>query len=64
MPIKYLITGISGFVAGHFIEYLLAEKTDVEIYGICQNVPNFSFLSSINKKKSRHFTFLFLTEPQ
>ena len=30
---KYLITGISGFVGGHYLEYLFAEKPDAEIVG-------------------------------
>ena len=39
---KILITGISGFVAKHFVEYLSTLKEDVEVFGLYnQNKPVF-----------------------
>ena len=37
---KILITGISGFVGGHFVNYLTTHRHDLEIHGInrrCQH---------------------------
>jgi len=31
---KYLITGVSGFVAGHYLEYLANNDPDAEVTGI------------------------------
>ncbi|WP_418791095.1 GDP-mannose 4,6-dehydratase [Phosphitispora sp. TUW77] len=41
---KYLFTGISGFVGGHFVEHLLHEEKDCQIIGISKHEPEFSFL--------------------
>ena len=41
---KYLITGISGFVGGYYLEYLFAEKPCAEIIGIDAYRPKFQFL--------------------
>ena len=38
---KYLITGVSGFVGGHYLEYLIAKKPDVHISGIDISSPGF-----------------------
>ncbi len=40
---KMLITGFSGFVSWHFIEYLYAKKTSMEVYGIDIRSPQFDF---------------------
>ncbi len=36
---KYLITGFSGFVAGHFIDYLYNENIECEILGLDRGTP-------------------------
>lgn len=38
---KLLITGFSGFVAQHFLDYLYAKKVKVEIYGIDVREPRY-----------------------
>jgi GDP-4-dehydro-6-deoxy-D-mannose reductase len=48
---KYLITGVSGFVSGHYIEYLLTRSPGTEIIGIDLSLPDFSFLSKPLKEK-------------
>jgi len=48
---KYLITGISGFVAGHYLEYLFAHNPDAHITGIDACRPDFSFLQASLQKK-------------
>lgn len=40
---KYLITGFSGFVSKHFIDFLEQSKVEVEVYGIDLQVPDFNF---------------------
>ncbi len=37
---KYLITGFSGFVARHFLEYLYDTKQDCEVLGVDVNTPS------------------------
>ena len=37
---RYLITGFSGFVAGHFIDYLYSINEECEIIGISRRLPN------------------------
>ncbi len=48
---KYLITGISGFVGGHYVEYLLNRDLDSEIIGVDIYLPQFYFLENRLKKK-------------
>ena len=36
---KYLITGFSGFVARHFLDYLYEKKADCEVLGVDVNPP-------------------------
>lgn len=48
---KYLITGISGFVGGYYIEYLFKKKPDVEIIGIDANLSGFGFLEESLRKR-------------
>lgn len=48
---KILITGFSGFVATHFVEYLYTEKLNYEICGIDINVPKFDYEQFADKIK-------------
>jgi GDP-4-dehydro-6-deoxy-D-mannose reductase len=41
---KILITGISGFVGGHFVHYLTTHHHDLEIYGISRTRPAWDFI--------------------
>jgi GDP-4-dehydro-6-deoxy-D-mannose reductase len=39
--VKYLITGVSGFVAQHFLEYLDSlDKTDIDVLGISRQISD------------------------
>lgn len=49
--IKYLITGISGFVAGHYLEYLSAQKPKTGIIGVDLKQPDLKFLSPSFRKR-------------
>ncbi len=40
---KYLITGFSGFVSKHFLEYLESLNKQVVVYGIDINYPDFQY---------------------
>ena len=40
---KYLITGFSGFVASHFVEYLYNTGVDCEVYGLDIRTPIFDY---------------------
>ena len=40
---KIVITGVSGFVAGHFIEYLYNNRIGVEILGLDRSTPTLDF---------------------
>ena len=48
--IKYLITGFSGFVSKHFLEYLDACGEKAEVYGIDINQPDFDLSGFTNIK--------------
>lgn len=48
---KYLITGISGFVAGHYLEYLFGKNPEALIIGIDRHNPDFTFLKDCFQKK-------------
>ena len=51
MSKKILITGFSGFVARHFIEYMIKDELDVEIWGLDINPPTYlmeEYRKSIN----------------
>ena len=52
--LKYLITGVSGFVGGHYTEYLLRKKADIRIAGIDTRSPEYDIDfyrgSLLNKK--------------
>ena len=44
---KILITGISGFVGGHFVHYLTRHHHDLEIHGISRSRPAWDFIPEI-----------------
>lgn len=44
MP-KILITGISGFVGGHFVEFLHQQRSDFTIHGVSRSKPNWPFVT-------------------
>lgn len=41
---KLLITGISGFVGGHLVDFLATNYPEVEIHGISRSVPAWDFI--------------------
>ena len=41
---KILITGISGFVGGHFVHHLTTHHSDLEIHGISRSKPAWDFV--------------------
>jgi GDP-4-dehydro-6-deoxy-D-mannose reductase len=52
---RYLITGISGFVGGHYAEYLLSKYPGARISGIAAHHPKFDFLEESQKKRIRFY---------
>lgn len=58
---RILITGFSGFVASHFVEYLYTEKPNYEIYGIDINVPKFDY-SRFSDRLKIHFKTVDMTQ--
>jgi GDP-4-dehydro-6-deoxy-D-mannose reductase len=44
---KILITGISGFVGGHFVHYLTSHHHDFEIHGISRSKPAWDFVPAM-----------------
>jgi len=44
---KILITGISGFVGGHFVQYLTTHHHDLEIHGISRSKPAWDFIPDL-----------------
>jgi len=42
---KILITGISGFVGGHFVHHLTTHRRDLEIHGISRSRPAWDFVN-------------------
>ncbi len=42
---KILITGISGFVGGHFVHHLTTHRKDLEIHGISRSRPAWDFVN-------------------
>lgn len=40
---RYLITGFSGFVAGHFVEFLYNSGIECEVYGLDIRTPAFDY---------------------
>jgi len=41
---KILITGVSGFVGGHFVNYLTSHHKSIEIFGISRSKPCWDFV--------------------
>lgn len=58
---KVLITGFSGFVARHFVDYLFTLKIDVEIYGIDIKEPLYDVEQYLPRLKIR-FKMLDMTD--
>jgi len=53
---KILITGISGFVGGHFVHYLSTHHRDLEIHGISRSGPAWDFVPAIPElTRNSHF---------
>jgi GDP-4-dehydro-6-deoxy-D-mannose reductase len=53
---KILITGISGFVGGHFVQYLSTHHQDLEIHGISRSRPAWDFVPALPELiKNSHF---------
>lgn len=46
---KIVITGFSGFVASHFVEYLYNSNNIMEVYGLCRKEPTYDY-SKLKKK--------------
>jgi GDP-4-dehydro-6-deoxy-D-mannose reductase len=44
-----LITGISGFVGGHFTDFLLKNRTDYVIHGVSRSKPAWDFIQNRNQ---------------
>jgi GDP-4-dehydro-6-deoxy-D-mannose reductase len=42
---KVLITGVSGFVGGHFVNYLASHNNSIEIHGISRSKPAWDFVN-------------------
>lgn len=43
---RILITGISGFVGGHFVDFINKNHSDFEIYGISRGKPSWDFVDN------------------
>jgi GDP-4-dehydro-6-deoxy-D-mannose reductase len=52
---KILITGISGFVGGHFVHYLTTHRRDLEIHGISRSKPAWDFVNIPRQMLNGHF---------
>jgi GDP-4-dehydro-6-deoxy-D-mannose reductase len=50
-----LITGISGFVGGHFVHYLLSQGNDIEIHGISRSKPAWDFVPAVPELLTNHY---------
>jgi len=59
----YLITGISGFVAGHYLEYLAKNKPGARIFGIDERPSDFSFLEEGYRKGIKLYSFSLMDVP-
>jgi GDP-4-dehydro-6-deoxy-D-mannose reductase len=51
---KILVTGISGFVGGHFVQYLTSHKNDFEIHGISRSKPLWDFVPIVPELLNGH----------
>jgi GDP-4-dehydro-6-deoxy-D-mannose reductase len=52
---KILITGISGFVGGYFVQYLTTHHNDLEIHGISRSKPAWDFVNTPPELLNSHF---------
>lgn len=52
---KILITGISGFVGGHFVDYLVTHRNDLEIHGISRSKPAWDFVKIPQQLLDGHY---------
>jgi GDP-4-dehydro-6-deoxy-D-mannose reductase len=52
---KILITGISGFVGGHFVHYLATHRNDLEIHGISRSKPAWDFVNIPSQLLDNHY---------
>jgi GDP-4-dehydro-6-deoxy-D-mannose reductase len=52
---KILITGISGFVGGHFVHYLATHRKDLEIHGISRSKPAWDFVNMPSQLLDNHY---------
>ncbi len=48
---RYLITGVSGFVGGHFLEHIFARHPGSDVVGVDTERAKFDFLNDLSKKK-------------
>jgi len=52
---KILVTGISGFVGGHFVQYLTKHHKNLEIHGISRSKPAWDFVNTPPQLLNSHF---------
>jgi GDP-4-dehydro-6-deoxy-D-mannose reductase len=52
---RILITGISGFVGGHFVHHLTTHHNDLEIHGISRSKPAWDFVNTPPELLNSHF---------
>jgi GDP-4-dehydro-6-deoxy-D-mannose reductase len=55
---KILITGISGFVGGHFVHFLTSRHNDLEIHGISRSKPAWDFVDTPPELLNGHYFHL------
>src|SRR4030042_301629 len=51
LNMKYLITGISGFVGGHFLEYIFRQHPEAEVIGVDAAPAEFDFLKETFQRR-------------
>jgi GDP-4-dehydro-6-deoxy-D-mannose reductase len=51
---KVLITGVSGFVGGHFVDYLTSHEGSMEIHGISRSMPAWDFVNVTSELFNDH----------
>jgi len=55
---KILITGVSGFVGGHFVDYLTSHESSLEIHGISRSKPAWDFVNVNSTLLNNHYFHL------
>ena len=58
---KIMITGFSGFVASHFVEYLYNENIECEVYGLSRHTPTFDY-GKFSDRLKIHFSLIDLMD--